>query len=282
LRLAPIYGDLNAGKWPRGVVSPSEWHEQRLKLLIKTLGVRQLLPFLLASASARPSEFATTLESLERAAFVALVCFENQTGWGEKTFELAAQVYSKGASEEEYLASMREFFALRLLDPAQRFAARLPERLRYANNRKTMIRYFLTTINDWGFPEVASPWSQPDIQANWVLSDIHIDHISAQRGTDPIDAQERDRLGNLAPLKGRSNMALSNKPFNEKQATYRASPFRITRALGDLPDWTHQALTQRERDMVEFAAVLYCRDLYPAIPDGTSGVVVVPRDSTIM
>ena len=199
----------------------------------KVLKLRQLLPLLLASAASERVSFPSILEAFEHMAFVALMCFENQTRWGEKTFELSSKIFSGEMTVEDCLASAQEFFALQLLHPAKRFAGRLPEQLRYAQRRKTPIRYFLTTVNDWGFGETDSPWNEPDIQATWVLSDIHIDHISAQRGGDSIDSLERDRLGNLTPLKGKSNMSLSNKAFTEKQEVYRASPLRITRALGD-------------------------------------------------
>ena len=71
-RLAPIYQALVAGKWPNGMPTPSEWHQQRLTLLVKTLGIRQLLPFLLAAAASGTVDLIATLESLERAEFVAL------------------------------------------------------------------------------------------------------------------------------------------------------------------------------------------------------------------
>jgi hypothetical protein len=269
-RLAPIYRELSQGRWPASVTpAPSQWHEGRIRLLVRALGVKQLLPLLTAIAAHPSLDLSRVVDLLERAAFVALVCLDNQTRWGDKTFELASAVYGGEADFDAVRQSIQEFFAIQLLNPAQRLAARLPEQLRYNGRRKTLIRYFLTTINDWGFPG-GVPMSEPDIQAAWVLSDIHIDHISAQKGTDSVPELERDRLGNLTPLKGKANESLSNKPFNEKTAAYGASPLSITRALADIDEWDVKALGRREEEIVRFASRLYCRDLPPAIPEETS------------
>jgi hypothetical protein len=263
-RLVPMYEDLAAGTWPATHPVPDEWRANRLSLLVKTLKVRQLLPLLMSAASRKSLDFGDVLEVLERASFVALVCFDNQTRWGDRSFQLAAALYGSELSFDAFLESVQDFFKVQLVNPAERLAARLPERLRYHGNRKTLIRYFLTTINDWGFP-ASPPADDPDIQATWVLRDIHIDHISAQNGADPLSKLDRDRLGNLTPLKGRENSSLSNKPFDQKTAIYAGSPLRITRALKDLPDWTAEAVSDRERAMVEFAVELFCRDLPPII-----------------
>jgi hypothetical protein len=265
-RLVPIYKDLIEGRWPRTTKPPaSDWHEQRVRLLVRTLGIKQMLPLLLASAGSSSVDFGSVMETVEQAAFVALVCFENQTKWGEMTFDLASEIYKERVDTAETTQRIQSFFAIQLLNPGQRFAARLPELLRYNGRRKTLIRYFLTTMNDWGYGELDEPPQNPDIQATWVLSDIHIDHISAQRGADLIDSSERDRLGNLTPLKGRANVSLSNKPFGDKLASYRSSPLRITRALSALPDWDLEQLERREQSMVRYATELFCRELPPAI-----------------
>jgi hypothetical protein len=266
--LAPLYKDLSDGKWPSSVAPmPDGWHVGRIRMLVRNLGVKQILPLLLATAAKRPGELNEIIDVIERAAFVALVCLDNQTRWGDRAFLLASNVYKDEADLKGVKDSIQEFFATQLLNPGDALRRRLPEQLRYNGRRKTLIRYFLTTLNDWGYSSTSSPGAVPDIQASWTLSDIHIDHISPQKGQGPIPEPERDRLGNLTALKGKSNIAASNKPFPDKLAFYGDSPLRLTRALKDLQRWDMPALEAREKAMTEFAVELYCRDLSPIIAD---------------
>jgi hypothetical protein len=262
--LVPIYKELSEGKWPTTASTPpDDWHNARVKLLVRWLGIRQLLPLLLATAANKSFDFSAVVRFLERVAFVGLVCLDNQTRWGDRTYQVASKVYSGQMDFHEMVVNIKEFFAVALIDPRERLAARLPEQLRYHGKRKTLIRYFLTTLNDWGFPDTRVPTL--DIQASWVLSDIHIDHISAQRGSDLLDDGQRDQLGNLTPLKGKDNATLGNKPFEQKLQAYRQSPLRITRALGSLDSWDFDAVAKREAEMVAFAADLFCMDLVRAV-----------------
>jgi hypothetical protein len=254
------YAALADARWPLAVPPTDLWHENRVKLIIKNLGIRQLLPLLLASAAKRPSDFQDIVGSLERAAFVALVCLDNQTRWGDKTFELARDVYLHSADPSDIRKAVWAFFKEQLTDPREALRRRLPDQLFYGGRRKTQIRYFLTTMNDWGFPFVA-PAEQPDIQAVWTLSDIHVDHIAPRQGASDIPPAERDRLGNLTPLKGRDNSSLSNKPFAQKRSKYAHSPLHITQELGKLTDWGIAELDQREEAMVNFATALFCQDI---------------------
>jgi hypothetical protein len=266
--LAPIYKDLSEGKWPATVTPvPDAWHVGRIRMLVRNLGIKQILPLLLATAAKKPLMLGDVVDIIERAAFVALVCLDNQTRWGDRAFSLAAGVYKSEVDLKGAKDSIQEFFAAQLLKPAEVLRRRLPEQLRYNGRRKTLIRYFLTTLNDWGYPSTAIPGSEPDIQASWTLSDIHIDHISPQKGAGPIPEAERDRLGNLTALKGKSNIAASNKPFPDKLAFYGDSPLRLTRALKDVQAWDMAALEEREEAMTTFGVALYCRDLAPIISE---------------
>lgn len=262
-KLVPLYRDLAGGKWPGSIAAPpSEWHAARVRFLVKSLGVKQVLPLLIASAAALPDQLFPVLDVVERAAFVSLVCLDNQTRWGDKAFELAKGVFDGELGVDDIRTSVNEFFQAQLTDPPLVFSRRLPELLRYNGRRKTQIRYFLTTVNDWGFPE-GQPFKEPDIQAAWNLGDIHIDHIAPQKGFGMIAEIERDRLGNLTPLRGKHNSGLSNRPFPDKVGKYGESPLRITRALKDLDEWDTDALDSREAQLTAFATELFCRDLKP-------------------
>jgi hypothetical protein len=155
--------------------------------------------------------------------------------------------------------AIRLWFIQRLGNPARTLAEYLPVNLRYGGRKKTLLKYFLTTLNDYGFPKRRS--GRPDEEVQWDLRKVQIDHISATALGDGIPAYEKDRLGNLTPLYGPDNAALGNRPFEEKRGAYAESPFRMTKQLAEFARWDAQRIRNREEQMVRFAVALYCRDM---------------------
>lgn len=155
--------------------------------------------------------------------------------------------------------AIRIWFIGRLGDPARALSEYLPVQLRYGGRKKTLLRYFLTTLNDYGFPKPRP--GKPDEQAQWNLGKVQIDHISAVARPDGVPSHEKDRLGNLTPLYGPINAALRDRSFEEKRAAYSESPFRMTKGLAEMSGWNLSAIRKREERMVAFAVALYCRDM---------------------
>lgn len=258
--LGAFYKDIVKGSWPDGVAArTSEWRKRRLRLLTQELGVKQAIPLLLAVCFRAPDALPDVMDVLERAAFVALMCFPNQTKWGDQLFEWARDVYTGDLDPVSLRGEIRIWFIQRLGNPERTLADYLPVQLRYGGRKKTLLRYFLTTLNDHGFPR--SRPARPDEQAEWDLRKVQIDHISPASIADNIPAHEKDRLGNLTPLYGPVNAALGNRPFEEKRQAYRESPFRMTSALGETGSWTASSMRKREEQMVRFAVALFCRDM---------------------
>jgi hypothetical protein len=260
-RLAPTHTAVRQGAWPP--VSPvvDDWHSNRIRVLVRDLGVRQVVPLLVAAADRVGDQFADVLDVVERACFVALTCLDNQTRWGDTLFKLSEDVYSQGAGVERITSVMQEFLARQLIDPVATLRRRLPEQLRYNVGKQAHIRYFLTTVNDWGYPDSPIPMNLPDTQSVWNLRNIHLDHIAPQNGPGEIPGEDLDRLGNLTPLRNVDNQGLGNNPFEMKQPVYRGSPFRITRDLSTKPAWNLEALEEREVSIVAFAVAFLSRDL---------------------
>ena len=111
-------------------------------------------------------------------------------------------------------ASLKQFFSEQLGNPGESLKDdAFPTLCTTTAEGRPQIRYFLTTVNDWGFP-AASPLLNPDDQATWTLNQIHIDHIAPSKGTSDIPPPDRDRLGNLTPLWGRDNSSLVQQAFH--------------------------------------------------------------------
>lgn len=258
--LGGFYRDVARGKWPQDIpVNASEWRKRRSRLLTHELGIKQAIPLILAICRRAPDALVDALDVIERAAFVALMCFPNQTKWGNQLFQWARAVYEGEVHPSSLNAEVRLWFIQRLGDPSRTLAGYLPLQLRYGGKKKTLLRYFLTTLNDHGFPRLRPV--KPDEQALWDLGKVQIDHISAVAAADGVPAHEKDRLGNLTPLYGPVNAALSDRPFTEKRSAYAESPFRTTKALAEEEGWSLPQIRRREEQMVRFAVALYCRDM---------------------
>jgi hypothetical protein len=258
--LGALYRDIGKGIWPQGVgVHASEWRKRRLRLLTQDLGVKQAIPLILAVCRRAPDALVEVLDIIERAAFVALMCFPNQTKWGDQLFEWAKAMYEGDMDSESLREAVRIWFLGRLGDPARTLSEYLPVQLRYGGRKRTLLRYFLTTLNDYGFPKPQP--GRPDEQAQWDLRKVQIDHISARTLPDGVPPYEKDRLGNLTPLYGPVNAALSDRPFDEKRSAYAESPLRMTKQLAEIPEWNATRIRKREEQMVKFAVALYCRDM---------------------
>lgn len=258
--MAELYGRISKGEWP--VATPrglSDWRKRRLRLLVRELGVKQALPLILTVSYRSPEDLADVVDVIERAAFVALMCFPNQTRWGEKLFEWAGGVYQDSMDVAALRADVRLWFIQQLGDPERALSENLPIQLRYGGKKKTLIRYFLTTLNDFGFPKPGP--GKPDEQAEWDLRKIQIEHVSPRALSDGVPSNDKDRLGNLTPLYGPVNAALSNRPFHEKKSWYRDSPLRMTSQLAELEAWNASSIRKRENAMIRFAAKVFCGDM---------------------
>lgn len=258
--MADLFRKIAKGEWPVSTAQAvSDWRRWRLRLLVRELGVKQALPLILAVSYRKPEALAEVVDVIERAAFVALVCLPNQTRWGDKLFEWAAGINCGRKEPSELPADVRLWFLQQLGNPARALAENIPSQLRYGGKKKTLLRYFLTTLNDFGFPR--STAGRPDEQVVWDLRKIQIEHVSPRALADGISEFDKDKLGNLTPLYGRTNAALSNQPFAAKKTGYRDSPLRMTSHLAEVSSWDSGAIQRREEAMISFAVQLYCRDM---------------------
>jgi hypothetical protein len=259
--LAEVFDEVRQGAWPTSTPAASEWKKRRLRLLMRELGVKQTMPLIMSIAYRKPEEISDAVEVIERAAFVALMCFPNQTRWGDFIFEQANKFFDDKGNVESLRRDLRQFFLQQLGNPSRALSENLPINLRFAGRKKTLLRYFLTTLNDFGFSEGRDIPGKPDEQAEWNLSKIQIEHISAKALVDGISPDDKDRLGNLTPLYGPTNASVGAHTFADKLREYKESPLRMTRSLAQHDRWDRDAIDQREKAMVKFASRLFCRDL---------------------
>jgi hypothetical protein len=86
--------------------------------------------------------------------------------------------------------------------------------------------------------------------AAWDRGQIEIEHVYPQKPKAGEQAEDLDpykhSVGDLTIWAPGDIRAAKNDRFAVKQPKYRASQSTMTRALGALPDWTHEQLTSRQ------------------------------------
>ena len=65
------------------------------------------------------------------------------------------------------------------------------------------------------------------------------------------------RIGNLTLLKTKKNSDLKSDNFENKKNEYKKSEIQITKNLGDIQDWTPDAIKQRQTNFAEKALEIW-------------------------
>ena len=102
----------------------------------------------------------------------------------------------------------------------------------------------------------AEPWFIP-------LNDrsvITLEHVLPRKPgtawpgfTDDDVRRYSPRLGNLALLQAKANSNLRSDAFSERTGVYASSPYILTNRIGRQPQWTPEAIVERQRWMADLA-----------------------------
>ncbi|MGO9959157.1 MAG: DUF262 domain-containing protein [Solirubrobacteraceae bacterium] len=123
----------------------------------------------------------------------------------------------------------------------------------------TRAKYILARLER---QHLAGNGESTEAMPDWSSKAVSVEHIfarSMKRETFETDADfdrfasMRDQLQNLTLLERTLNAGLEDKPFSEKQATYGASAFALTRELSQRDDWNFEAAAARAERLADLA-----------------------------
>lgn len=142
---------------------------------------------------------------------------------------------------------------LRGLTPSDQRFREAFEGIRVSTSR--LGRYYLRSLESAAKDE-KEPWFVP--QGDFAV--INLEHVLPERpdGNWP-DVTEEDvrqfakRIGNLVLMKASDNSHLKSAGFAEKRTIYAKSPYVLTSQLGDVDDWTTDAIVERQKALAELA-----------------------------
>ncbi len=88
---------------------------------------------------------------------------------------------------------------------------------------------------------------------------VNLEHVLPQTPSDgwTIDPDMAEayykRLGNMVLLKAKKNVAIGNKPFNEKRPELQASGYILTKQVGDEEAWGVSQIAKRQKRLADLA-----------------------------
>lgn len=103
--------------------------------------------------------------------------------------------------------------------------------------------------------------TEPELVPNSDEDQVNLEHILPRnfvRGDwpafDPNEAaQWAARLGNLVLLRRAQNQKIGNRPFTEKKPILAGSDLKLTHMIGTIPDWTPEAIAERQAALAKQA-----------------------------
>lgn len=123
----------------------------------------------------------------------------------------------------------------------------------------TRAKYLLSQIEKQYRIEVGE---NVDAMPDWTSRSVTVEHLFAKSSSREAFATAGDyeqfqvlcdRLPNLTLLETSLNASLEDKPFSEKQATYRESAFRLTSELSSVSDWSFACAERRAGLLADLA-----------------------------
>jgi hypothetical protein len=261
-----FYRSLLAGEWPYEDPEVAAWDVQRLSRLVKVLRGQASIPLLMSIALKRDEQFfSQAVNFLERYTFRYNIAGGHASQLGDRLYAESRKV--RNHPETYTIEQLESALGVQLAryGSNELFRTNLLERLDYRRSPAPLIKHFLTTLDDFG------PWlrgggqgtPRPDRIATFDLQGVEIEHIYPQRPRERIEklAPHVHELGNLTLWAPEDNRSASNAPFREKQPKYLESRVDMTKAVGRLEDWTEDAVSKRQNDLLDDALRVFAFDL---------------------
>ncbi len=222
---------------------------------IRLIGTKPQLMVLLATAETNPAEIIPMLEMMAQFTFrYGKICNEPPSKI-ENIFSAAGHFIRQNPGATALQVFSQYFETLYPNDETftECFAT-------FRKKEAPLARYILANLNDkMGGNIIVNTLSNPDA--------CTVEHILPQNHTEAwgntpngfADGTETYiwRLGNLTLLPKELNNELGNADFSTKVAGYRDHCLKVSEDVCNSPEWTAQAIDQRQRNMAEIAKTIW-------------------------
>jgi hypothetical protein len=122
------------------------------------------------------------------------------------------------------------------------------------SNRR-LARYYLRSL-ELAAKSEPEPWHIP----NDDRAVINLEHVLPENpeGNWPQFSDDetklfRNRIGNLVLMRASDNSSAKSAPFDIKRPLFQASPYELTRQVGEETEWKSETIETRQRGLTELA-----------------------------
>ena len=180
-----------------------------------------------------------------------LICGSGGSGTLENLFSTSAQRITAG-----------EVVSARQLLDCNRGSLPSDERFKEAFSRATVTKNFLARF----YLRAIESFTRGDreFRVSQHHDDVNLEHVLPRHPDANVEnfseedvANFHKKLGNLTIIDSSLNVAADNAAFEDKKIVYAQSRIQITRSLADLPDWTIQAIEDRQNELAQTAVQVW-------------------------
>lgn len=255
-----------AGIWPYALVRPlTQWHVDRMRLLVTELGHTHCMPLLMAACYLDQVKFSEIVQILERFFFRYKVVCQAHVGALSTVYYTQARLIRDNPATYRVQSLRAELQALQgTRAPDGVFRATL-EALTYGiDGGNKGVKYMLLTLEHYarwyaqgatGAPQCLDTTRIFDF-ANTTIEHVYphnADAANIDRTLEPL----KHSLGNLTVLGPQDNQTLGNATFANKLAVFTASAVTLNREIAARPTWTVQEINNRRDRLVLMALAVF-------------------------
>lgn len=222
--------------------------KKHIEIIVEQLRVEQIRPLMFAVAKHFSIEEARKAFKLFVAWSVRFLIAGGRGGLLDKNYAIRAhQVGKKDITTAKQLASaMVDVVPSDAIFEAAFAEARV--------SQSYLARYYLRALE---LQIKEDP--QPEMVPNEIEEAINLEHVlplvpSKEWDIDPDTASVCfTRLGNMALMQAKVNVALANNPFAERRPYYQKSTFLLTRQVGKARKWGQKEIKERQQGLAALA-----------------------------
>ncbi len=254
------------GSWPFALAAPcTQWHADRLRLLVKDLGHTLCMPPLLAACKLSQDKFSEVVQILERFIFRYKLISNLHVGPLTKVyFDQAVAIRANPATYS--VATLRTQLArlqtTRATDAI--FSSNLQLLAYNPDGGNKELKYLLMTLEHFLRWFRAGGHGDPqcmDTTRVFDFSNTTIEHVYPRNAgaaiKDPALEPLKHSLGNLSFLGPADNQTLGNSDFNTKKPVLLGSSVTLNREIAANATWDPTTIAARKADLLTMALKVF-------------------------
>lgn len=259
---------LTEGEWPypNSGQPITQWHKDRLKLLVSELNHTNCMPILLSATLLEDRQFSEIVQLIERFVFrYKIICNQHISPLTEIYNKQAQTIRAAHPSGIVYrTSSLRD--ALRSLQvektPDSVFSTHLNELVYQTRGSNKPLKYFLMTLEHYARWYYDGATRQPECRDTTRVFDFAnttIEHIYPQNSSSPDTELENliNSLGNLTFLGADDNNAGGNKSFSQKKPIFESSSVLLNRKIAENSIWSKTEVEEHQAELIRIALKVF-------------------------